>query len=163
MSDSFYNFSANSLRGKKVNFEEYKGKTILVVNTASQCGLTPQYEGLETLYNKYKDDGLVILGFPCNQFGQQEPGGVDEIEATCSINYGVTFTMFEKVDVNGDSAHPLFKYLKKKLHGWFGNKIKWNFTKFLIDSNGNPVKRFAPIDKPEKIDEYLQKMKIGNE
>ena len=163
MSDSFYNFSANSLRGKKVNFEEYKGKTILVVNTASQCGLTPQYEGLETLYNKYKDDGLVILGFPCNQFGQQEPGGVDEIEATCSINYGVTFPMFEKVDVNGDSAHPLLKKKKKKLHGWFGNKIKWNFTKFLIDSNGNPVKRFAPIDKPEKIDEYLQKMKIGNE
>lgn len=138
--------------------EHFKGKVVLVVNTASKCGLTPQYEGLEALYKKHKDEGLVILGFPCNQFGQQEPGDAREIEEGCLINYGVSFPMFEKVDVNGDSAHPVFKYLKSELGGLFGSRIKWNFTKFLIDANGKPVKRFAPITKPEKIEPRIEKL-----
>lgn len=138
---------------------QYKGKTILVVNTASKCGLTPQYEGLEKLYKNYKDQGLVILGFPCNQFANQESGTSDEIQKFCQINYGVSFPMFEKVDVNGENAHPIFKYLKSKLGGGiFGSKIKWNFTKFVIDKNGNPVKRFWPITKPEKMENTIRKM-----
>ena len=155
MENQFYQFSAKSLQGKEISMEVYKGKTVLIVNTASKCGLTPQYEGLEKLNQKYKDKGLVILGFPCNQFGNQEPGDEQSISEGCLINYGVTFQMFSKVDVNGGNAHPLFKYLKTELKGWFGNTIKWNFTKFLIDKNGKPVKRFAPITKPEKIDKYL--------
>lgn len=153
----FYDFKATSLQGKEINMEDYKGKTVLVVNTASKCGLTPQYEGLEKLYEEYKDKGLVILGFPCNQFGSQEPGDEQSIAEGCVINYGVTFPMFSKVDVNGQNAHPIFKYLKSKLGGWFGSKIKWNFTKFLIDTNGKPVKRFSPTTKPEKITPYLEK------
>lgn len=138
---------------------QYQGKTILVVNTASKCGLTPQYEGLEKLYKNYKDQGLVILGFPCNQFANQESGTSDEIQEFCQINYGVSFPMFEKVDVNGENAHPIFKYLKSKLGGGiFGSKIKWNFTKFVIDKNGNPVKRFSPITKPEKMENTIRKM-----
>lgn len=137
--------------------EAYKGKTVLVVNTASKCGLTPQFEGLEKLNQKYKDKGLVILGFPSNQFANQEPGDEKSIAEGCVINYGVTFPMFAKVDVNGESAHPLFKYLRKSLGGIFGNKIKWNFTKFLVDASGKPVKRFSPVTKPEKIDEYLSR------
>ncbi|WP_449404177.1 glutathione peroxidase [Flavobacterium sediminis] len=154
---AFYDFTAESLQGKTIAMEAYKGKTVLVVNTASQCGLTPQYEGLEKLYEKYKDKGLVILGFPCNQFGNQEPGDAHSISEGCLINYGVTFPMFAKIEVNGNNAHPIFKYLKSKLGGIFGSRIKWNFTKFLIDADGKPVKRFSPITKPEKIDEYLQK------
>lgn len=138
--------------------EAYKGKVVLVVNTASQCGLTPQYEGLEALYRKHKDEGLVVLGFPCNQFGNQEPGGKKEIEEGCLINYGVSFPMFDKVDVNGDKAHPLFKYLKSELGSILGRRIKWNFTKFLIDANGKPVKRFAPITKPEKLAPYVEEL-----
>lgn len=138
--------------------ETFKGKVVLVVNTASKCGLTPQYEGLETLYRKHKDEGLVILGFPCNQFGNQEPGGKKEIEEGCLINYGVSFPVFDKVDVNGDNAHPVFKYLKSELGSILGSRIKWNFTKFLIDANGKPVKRFAPITKPEKIEPYVEKL-----
>ncbi len=138
--------------------DAFKGKVVLVVNTASQCGLTPQYEGLEELYRKHKDEGLVILGFPCNQFGNQEPGGRKEIEEGCLINYGVSFPMFDKVDVNGDNAHPVFRYLKSNLGGLFGSRIKWNFTKFLVDADGNPVKRFAPITKPEKIEPYIEKL-----
>jgi glutathione peroxidase len=156
MENSFYNFSATTLFGQKVNMNTYKGKTILVVNTASKCGLTPQYEGLETLYKKYKDKGFVILGFPCNQFANQEPGDEKAISETCYTNYGVTFPMFAKVDVNGENAHPIFKYLKKELGGLFGSMIKWNFTKFLIDSEGKPVKRFAPTTKPEAIEQYLE-------
>jgi glutathione peroxidase len=155
MSADFYRFSATSLQGKEVSMEEYRGKTILVVNTASKCGFTPQYEGLETLYRKYKDKGLVVLGFPCNQFGNQEPGDEASIAAGCLVNYGVTFPVFAKVDVNGKNAHPIFKYLKKKLRSFLGGSIKWNFTKFLIDSNGKPVKRFGPTVKPEAIDQYL--------
>jgi glutathione peroxidase len=155
MKENFYQFSAISLQGKEISMDSYKGKTVLVVNTASKCGLTPQFEGLENLYQKYKDKGLVILGFPCNQFANQEPGDEKSISEGCVINYGVTFQMFSKVDVNGESAHPIFKYLKKELGSIFGSKIKWNFTKFLIDANGTPVKRFSPTTTPEIIDNYL--------
>jgi glutathione peroxidase len=158
MSKNFYQFSAKSLQGKEINMEEYKGKTILVVNTASECGLTPQYEGLEKLYNKYKHRGVVVLGFPCNQFGNQEPGDEKSISEGCLINYGVTFPMFSKIEVNGKNAHPIYKYLKKEINGLFGLKIKWNFTKFLIDYTGKPVKRFSPITRPEKIDKYLERL-----
>ena len=156
MKQSIYDFTATSLQGKEVQMSTYKGKTILVVNTASKCGLTPQYEGLEKLYQKYKDKGLVILGFPCNQFANQEAGDEKSISEGCLINYGVSFPMFAKIDVNGENAHPVYKYLKNELSGLLGSTIKWNFTKFLIDANGKPVKRFAPITKPEKIDKYLE-------
>jgi glutathione peroxidase len=155
---SFYQFEAKSLQGKNIQMDEYKGKTVLVVNTASKCGLTPQFEGLEQLYKDYKDKGLVILGFPSNQFANQEPGDEKSISEGCVINYGVTFPMFSKIDVNGDDAHPLYQYLKKELPGFPGSKIKWNFTKFLIDTEGKPVKRFAPTVKPEKIEKHLKKI-----
>jgi glutathione peroxidase len=157
MNTEFYNFTATSLQGKEISMDTYKGKYILVVNTASKCGLTPQYEGLEALYKKYKDKGLVILGFPCNQFGKQEPGDEKSISEGCVINYGVTFQMFSKVDVNGETAHPIYKYLKKELGTLLGSKIKWNFTKFLIDPNGQPIKRFSSTTKPEKVDVFLKK------
>ena len=156
MKNEFYAFKANSLQGREISMESYKGKTVLVVNTASKCGLTPQYEGLENLYRKYQDKDLVILGFPCNQFGNQEPGDEKSISENCLVNYGVSFPMFSKIEVNGANAHPIYKFLKKKLPGFPGNRIKWNFTKFLIDTEGKPVKRFSPTTKPEKIDEYLQ-------
>lgn len=137
----------------------YEGKTVVVVNTASKCGFTPQYEGLEALYQKYKKQGLVILGFPCNQFGKQESGSSDEIEEFCQINYGVTFPLFEKTEVNGENAHPIFKFLKSEQSGGiFGSKIKWNFTKFIINSKGKPVKRFAPTTKPEKMEKTIIKL-----
>lgn len=156
MKTNFYQFNAKNLQGKDVKMEDFKGKMVLVVNTASKCGLTPQYEGLEKLYNKYKEKGLVILGFPCNQFANQEPGDEMSISENCLINYGVTFPMFSKVEVNGENAHPIFKYLKSELRRTLGSKIKWNFTKFLVDRNGNPVKRFSPTTKPEKIDKFLE-------
>lgn len=160
MEKQFYTFSAKSLQGKEISMEIYKGKTVLVVNTASKCGLTPQFEGLEALYQKYRDKGLVILGFPCNQFANQEPGDEKSIAEGCVINYGVTFPMFSKIYVNGENAHPLYKFLKKEL-GWiFGSRIRWNFTKFLVDSSGNPLKRFSPQTKPEVIGKYLQKILI---
>ena len=155
MKNQFYQFSALTLQGKEISMEEFEGKTLLVVNTASKCGLTPQFEGLEKLYEKYEGKGLVILGFPCNQFANQEPGDEKSISEGCVINYGVSFPMFSKIDVNGKDAHPMYKYLKKELGGLFGGRIKWNFTKFLIDANGKPVKRFAPTTKPEEIDLYL--------
>ncbi len=154
--NTFYDFSAKTLQGKEIPMSEFKGKTVLVVNTASKCGLTPQFEGLEELYKKYKDKGLVILGFPCNQFANQEPGDEKSISEGCVLNYGVSFQMFSKIKVNGNDAHPLYKYLKKEKGGILGSNIKWNFTKFLIDGTGKPIKRFAPTVKPEKIDEYLQ-------
>jgi len=160
MKKNFYQFSASSLQGKEINMESYNGKTILVVNTASKCGLTPQFEGLENLYQKYKEKGLVILGFPCNQFANQEPGDEKSILEGCVINYGVTFQMFSKVDVNGENAHPIFKYLTKELRDIIGSNIKWNFTKFLINSEGKPIKRFSPTTKPEKIDSYLSKLLV---
>jgi len=156
--NTFYQFSAKSLQGKEINMETYKGKTILVVNTASKCGFTPQFEGLENLYRKYKDKGFVVLGFPCNQFANQEPGDEKSISEGCLINYGVTFPMFSKIEVNGENAHPIYKYLKQELKGFLGSKIKWNFTKFLIDAEGNPVKRFSPSTTPEKIDKVLERL-----
>lgn len=159
MNASFYDFEANSLNGEKVAMEQFKGKTILVVNTASACGLTPQYKGLEKLYQKYKDKGLVVLGFPCNQFGNQESGTSEEIQEFCQVNYGVSFPMFEKIKVNGSSAHPLFKFLKSKLGGGiFGSKIKWNFTKFLINKNGVPKKRFGPTTIPKDLEKHIEKL-----
>lgn len=157
MNTPFYTFSATSLQGKEISMESFQGKTILIVNTASKCGLTPQYDGLEKLYQKYLPKDFVILGFPCNQFANQEPGDAKTIQEECLINYGVTFPMFAKIDVNGENAHPIYKYLKSKLNGTFGSRIKWNFTKFLIDSNGKPVKRFSPFTKPETIDKFLAK------
>ena len=156
---TFYDFEANNIKGKTVSMKEYEGKTVVVVNTASKCGFTPQYEGLEALYQKYKNQGLVILGFPCNQFGKQESGSSDEIEEFCQINYGVTFPLFEKIEVNGKNAHPIFKFLKEKQSsGIFGSKIKWNFTKFIINSKGVPVKRFSPTTKPEKMEKTIIKL-----
>ena len=157
MKTNFYQFNAKNIQGREVDMEAYRGKKILVVNTASKCGLTPQFKGLEELYEKHKDKDFVILGFPCNQFANQEPGDEKSISEECLLNYGVTFPMFSKIDVNGESAHPIYKYLKKELGGILGSKIKWNFTKFLIDENGIPIKRFAPTTTPEKIDEYLTK------
>jgi glutathione peroxidase len=151
----FYTFSAESLKGEAVALSDYAGKLVLVVNTASQCGFTPQYAGLETLYQQHKDSGLVILGFPCNQFGGQEPGGAAQIAQTCEINYGVSFPMFAKVDVNGASAHPLFQWLTAELPGWLGKSIKWNFTKFLIGRDGKPIKRFATLTKPEQLGKII--------
>ena len=149
----FYDFKAKRLNGREVSLEEYKDKVVLVVNTASKCGFTPQLTGLTKLYEKYSDKGFVILGFPCNQFGRQDPDG--EARNNCLINYGVRFPMFERIDVNGANAHPLFNYLKVEAGGILGNNIKWNFTKFLIDRKGKVVKRFAPITKPEKIESYI--------
>lgn len=156
--NNFHEFEAVTLQGKKVKMDHYKGKVVLVVNTASKCGLTPQYEGLEALNKKYREKGLEILGFPCNQFGNQEPGDAKEIEEGCLINYGVSFQMFEKIEVNGEGAHPVFKFLKKQLPGTFGNNLKWNFTKFLIGPDGKPVKRFSPTTKPEKLEKDIQKL-----
>lgn len=155
---SFHDFEAETLQGKVVSMSDYKGKVVLVVNTASKCGLTPQYEELEALYNKYKNDGLVILGFPCNQFGNQEPGSAEDIGEFCQVNYGVSFQMFNKVDVNGDDAHPIFKYLKAQLGGVLSDSVKWNFTKFLIDRDGNPVERFAPVTKPHKLEPAVKEL-----
>ncbi|BBT70867.1 glutathione peroxidase [Klebsiella sp. WP8-S18-ESBL-06] len=149
---TFYQLSATALNGQPVAMADFAGKLVLVVNTASHCGFTPQYAGLEALYQKYAGRGLVILGFPCNQFGKQEPGGSDDISRTCHINYGVSFPMFEKVEVNGAGAHPLFRYLKRELPGVLGGRIKWNFTKFLIGRDGKPFKRFAPFTTPEKLE-----------
>ncbi|KOQ89620.1 glutathione peroxidase [Pluralibacter gergoviae] len=148
----FHQLSALSLDGQPVSMADYAGKVVLVVNTASRCGFTPQYGGLEALYKKYADQGLVVLGFPCNQFGKQEPGGADEIAQTCRVNYGVSFPMFGKVEVNGSAAHPVFRYLKKALPGVLGGRVKWNFTKFLIGRDGKPLRRFAPYTSPEKME-----------
>ena len=152
MVQNIYSFGATSLQGDEVDFSRYKDKVVLIVNTASKCGFTPQYEGLEKLYKKYKDQGLVILGFPCNQFGRQEPGTEKEIQEGCLINYGVSFPVFRKIKVNGNDAHPLFVYLKSCLSGFLGSSIKWNFTKFLIGKDGVPVKRYAPVISPGKLE-----------
>ncbi len=159
MEQKFYDFKAISLQKKEISMEEYKGKVVLIVNTASKCGFTPQYEGLENLYEKYQDKGLVILGFPCNQFANQEPGGEKEIASTCMVNYGVTFQMFSKIDVNGDSAHPIYKWLKSQKKGrkLFSSKIKWNFTKFLLDREGNVIGRYGSMVTPEKLDPIIAK------
>ena len=158
MANEFYQLNANTPQGRPVSMSDYKGKVILVVNTATQCGLTPQFEGLERLYRQYRDQGFVVLGFPCNQFGNQEPLSNAVMEETCQVNYGVTFPLFQKIDVNGPDTHPVYRYLKKRLGGVFGSRIKWNFTKFLIDAEGRPVRRFSPIVKPEAIEPKIQQL-----
>jgi glutathione peroxidase len=160
MSSEFYQLVASNPQGQPVNLANYKGKTLLIVNTATKCGLAPQFEGLESLYQKYKDKGLVVLGFPCNQFSGQEPEANETMEETCKVNFGVTFPLFEKIDVNGPGAHPVFKFLKSKLGGWFGRRIKWNFTKFLVSADGKPLKRWSPVAKPVAIEPYLRKILV---
>ncbi len=155
MSTTFHDFSANAIDGRALDFSIYEGKVVLVVNTASKCGLTPQYEGLEELYQKYKDQGLVILGFPCDQFGNQEPGDEEEISEFCQINYGVSFQMMAKIDVNGKNEHPIYGYLKNAVGPKLLKIIKWNFTKFLIAPDGEPVKRYAPTTLPKDIEEDI--------
>ncbi|WP_313637473.1 glutathione peroxidase [Paenibacillus sp. FSL K6-0276] len=156
---SIYDFEVNTLRGAEESLSKYKGKVLLVVNTASKCGFTPQYKGLQEVYEKFKDRGFEVLGFPSNQFAGQEPGESDEIAEYCEINYGVTFPMFEKIDVKGDEAHPLFKYLSKEAPGVLGSKsVKWNFTKFLVDQEGRVLKRFAPKTTPQQIESYITKL-----
>jgi glutathione peroxidase len=159
---NIYDFSAQSLTGKARKMSDFKGSVLLVVNTASKCGFTPQYAGLEALYKKYKDKGLVVLGFPSNQFGEQEPGKDTEIAEFCEMNYGVTFPMFAKVDVNGKSAHPLFKYLTSTKKGLLGSEaIKWNFTKFLVGRDGTVLARYAPTTKPEDIAPDIERALAG--
>ncbi len=159
MSESIYDFVCTTGNGKEKPLADYRGKVILVVNTASKCGFTPQLEGLELLYEDLQAQGLEILGFPCNQFGKQDPGSNEEINEFCQLNYGVSFTMFDKIDVNGRDANPLFKYLKKEAKGALGSRrIKWNFTKFLIDAEGNVVKRYAPTKSPEDIRDDIEKL-----
>lgn len=156
---SAYDFSALTLDGQDVPLSQYAGKVMLVVNTASKCGFTPQYTGLEQLWRKYEDQGLVVLGFPCDQFGHQEPGDADEIRNFCSLSYDVTFPLFGKVEVNGAKAHPFYQWLKSEKPGLLGiAAIKWNFTKFLIDQNGQVVKRYAPTDTPEKIEKDIARL-----
>lgn len=156
---SVHDFKAVTMQGQETALADFKGKVILVVNTASKCGFTPQFKGLEKLYEQYKAQGLEILGFPCNQFGKQDPGSNEQITEFCELNYGVTFPMFEKVDVNGDDAHPLFKHLKEEAPGLLGTQaIKWNFTKFLINKDGKVVQRFAPKDTPQKIESEIRKL-----
>lgn len=156
-SPSIYDFSASSIEGQPISLSTFKDKVLLIVNTASQCGFTPQYQSLQSVYSKYKDQGFEVLGFPCNQFGQQEPGSANEIQSFCETRFGVSFPLFEKIDVKGSSAHPLFKYLTKAAPGIFGTEgIKWNFTKFLVDRSGNVVKRYPSTTKPEDIEKDIQ-------
>ena len=155
---SVHEFSAKTINGEEKELADYKGKALLIVNTASECGFTPQFEGLQKLYDEYNEKGLEILGFPCNQFGGQDPGSDEEISEFCSMNYGVTFPMFSKVDVKGDQAHPLFRYLTEETKGILGDQIKWNFTKFLVDPDGNVVNRFSPQTKPENITKDIEKV-----
>ncbi len=154
---SVYGFQVRNIKGENVSLEQYRGKTLLIVNVASKCGFTPQYKGLEELYQKYSDRGLVILGFPCNQFGGQEPGTDAEIATFCETNFGVTFPMFGKIDVNGAGTAPVYKYLKSEAPGLLGTVvIKWNFTKFLVDKSGKVIKRYAPTDTPEAVGKDLE-------
>lgn len=156
---SFYDLTFNNSSGKTLRLADYKNKVLLIVNTATKCGLATQFKQLEQLYQKYKDRGFCIIGFPCNQFLGQEPQSDDTMVTACKINFGVTFQLTQKIDVNGKNTHPVFVYLKKELPGGlFGSKIKWNFTKFLITSNGNPYKRYAPTVQPLKIEEDLLKL-----
>ena len=152
-----YDFEVNRLNGESAKLSEYRGKALLIVNTASKCGFTPQYGGLEDLYGKFQARGLEVLGFPCNQFGRQEPGGSEEIAESCSLNYGVTFPMFEKIDVNGKGAHPLYQYLKSEARGLLGSEpVKWNFTKFLVNREGEVVERYGSTTKPEQIEAAIE-------
>lgn len=156
---SIYEFSATNIKGQEVNLSDYQDKVLLIVNTASKCGFTPQFEGLENLHKELEQQGLVILGFPCNQFGNQDPGGDGQIEEFCQLNYGVSFPMFSKIDVNGSDAHPLYTYMKSQAKGLLGSKnVKWNFTKFLVNREGQVIERYAPNDKPESIKADILKL-----
>ena len=156
--ETVYDFQVKKPNGTTQSLQDYKGKTLLIVNTASKCGLTPQFEGLQKLYDKYNEKGLVILGFPCDQFNNQEFDNIEETTQFCQLNYGVTFPMFAKIDVNGDNADPLFNFLKQQKKGLLSKNIKWNFTKFLVDSNGQVIERYAPTTEPAKIEADLQKL-----
>ena len=155
---NIYDFKVRSAKGEEVSMADYKGKVLLIVNTATGCGFTPQYEGLQKLYDKYKDKGLEILDFPCNQFGHQAPGTEEEIQEFCTLKYKTTFPLFAKVEVNGKHEEPLFRYLKSQEGGFLGDDIKWNFTKFLVSRNGTVIGRYAPITKPESIEGDIQKL-----
>jgi len=155
---NIYDFKVRSAKGEDVSMADYKGKVLLIVNTATGCGFTPQYEGLQKLYDKYKDKGLEILDFPCNQFGHQAPGTEEEIQEFCTLKYKTTFPLFAKVEVNGKNEEPLFRYLKSQEGGFLGDDIKWNFTKFLVSREGTVVGRYAPITKPESIEGDIQKL-----
>lgn len=155
---SIYDINVTNTKHKTYPLSQYKGKTMLVVNTASECGFTKQFDGLEKIYQQYKDQDFIVLGFPCNQFGNQEPGDGAEAEQNCRLNFGVTFPMHDKIEVNGDNAHPLFKYLKQETKGLLGDGIKWNFTKFLVDKEGNVVNRYAPTKTPESLTEDIEKI-----
>jgi glutathione peroxidase len=155
--ETIYDISATRNNGQTQSFEDFKGKVLLIVNVASQCGFTPQYKGLEILFEKYKEQGLVVLGFPCDQFAHQEPGTDDEIKSFCELNFGVTFPLFKKIEVNGDGTHPLYVFLKKRAPGLFNDAIKWNFTKFLVGREGQIVNRFAPTTTPEKLESDVQR------
>ncbi len=157
MSDSLFDIPVTTIKGEQKTLADFGGKAVLVVNTASKCGFTPQYKGLEELWQQYRDKGLVILGFPCNQFGKQEPGDEGAISEFCELNFGVTFPLFKKIDVNGADTHPLYAELKQRAPGLLGSKgIKWNFTKFLVSADGREVKRFAPTTKPEELTEEIE-------
>lgn len=156
MTNSIYQFSAVDMKGTDISLRQYENKVLLIVNTASQCGFTPQYKALEALHKKYQSQGLVILGFPCNQFGQQEKGTNDEINSFCELNFGVSFPLFQKIDVNGSQTHPLYQFLKKSAKGVLGSEnIKWNFTKFIIDKTGHVTARYAPTTKPEALEDKI--------
>lgn len=155
---TIYDFKVRSAKGEEVSMADYKGKVLLIVNTATGCGFTPQYEGLQKLYDKYKDKGLEILDFPCNQFGHQAPGTEEEIQEFCTLKYKTTFPLFAKVEVNGKNEEPLFRYLKSQEGGFLGDDIKWNFTKFLVTRDGRVVGRYAPITKPENIEGDILKI-----
>ncbi|MCL7987806.1 glutathione peroxidase [Sphingobacterium sp. lm-10] len=158
MMQTFYDLSAHKPNGETLAMDSLRGQVVLIVNTATKCGLAPQFEGLEKLHQKYGKRGLVVLGFPCDQFGNQEPETDQNMETTCQINHGVTFQLMAKSDVNGADTNPIFQYLKKNLSGFLGARIKWNFTKFLVDKNGKPVKRFSPITKPQALEAEIQKL-----
>ncbi len=158
---NIYDFSARTIDGEELPLSEFKGKALLVVNTASKCGFTPQYTGLEELYGELKDEGFEVLGFPCDQFGHQEPGDEEEIKSFCSLTYDVQFPMFAKIEVNGADAHPLYKWLRSERGGVGGSRIKWNFTKFLVGRDGNVIKRYASTTKPEKIKDDIRKALKG--
>ncbi len=154
----FYDLSVKTPQGKEIKMSEFEGKPVLVINTATKCGLTPQFDGLEKLHQSYKEKGLVTLGFPCNQFMGQEPETNDTVEEVCRLNHGVTFQLTEKVDVNGKNEHPVFKFLKKEKGGFLSSKIKWNFTKFLLTKDGKVYKRYSPTTKPEDIEKDIKKL-----
>ena len=159
MKESFYDFKANDINGKEVSMSSYEGKVVLIVNVASGCGFTPQYEGLQKLYDEHKEEGLEILAFPCNQFGEQEKGDGEEIKNFCEKNYSITFPIFEKVEVNGNDAHPIFKFIKEQKKGFMGTEsIKWNFSKFLLSKNGDVIKRYGSLDVPENLEEDIKQL-----